>query len=442
MGPGPIIRAIRYGRAAPHLLPPPARRRRRDDPARRRRAGRGQGVLQPRRPRPIRPITPSSPGRRRPRIGADDDPRARPRLGRGSRRPRRHTPATISSGRANSAGFLYIEQDDNHRPCRVMLHRLGTPARATTSRCSPSRIRPGSSASPGRSIGRTAMIDVHGHDASETRVVDLDHPAASAAPRRAAPVGPFLRRARRTAIAFFIRTNNDGARLQDRLARRATAPGRSELARRRARIATARLIDAAALFQDYLVLLAREDSRPRLDRPRPRERRAPRRRLRRGDLLRSTSRRSTNSTARHSVSPTRRWRARQEIYDYDMRHARADAASSARRSRRATTPRTMSTRLVFAPAPDGETRAGVAAYAAGPDDSTVRRRCCSTATAPMAMRSTRASRPTGCRWSIAASSSPSRMCAAAPTRAGAGTRTASSPTSPTRSPTSSPRPAI
>ena len=26
----------------------------------------------------------------------------------------------------DSRGFLYVEQDENHRPCRVMLHRLGT----------------------------------------------------------------------------------------------------------------------------------------------------------------------------------------------------------------------------------------------------------------------------------------------------------------------------
>ncbi|MCK7474785.1 MAG: hypothetical protein MZV49_17250 [Rhodopseudomonas palustris] len=48
------------------------------------------------------------------------------------------------------------------------------------------------------------------------------------------------------------------------------------------------------------------------------------------------------------------------------------------------------------------------------------RRCCSMATAPMAMRWTRRFQPAGCRWSIAALSMPSPISAAAPTRAGAG----------------------
>ena len=52
----------------------------------------------------------------------------------------------------------------------------------------------------------------------------------------------------------------------------------------------------------------------------------------------------------------------------------------------------------------------------------------------------RRSRPAGCRWSIAASSTRSRMSAAAPRRAGTGTRTASSRRSRTRSPISSRRP--
>ena len=64
--------------------------------------------------------------------------------------------------------------------------------------------------------------------------------------------------------------------------------------------------------------------------------------------------------------------------------------------------------------------------------ATATRRCCSTATAPTAWRCRRRSPPTGCRWSIAASSMPSPISAAAPTRAGAGTSTASARRRPTR----------
>ena len=49
--------------------------------------------------------------------------------------------------------------------------------------------------------------------------------------------------------------------------------------------------------------------------------------------------------------------------------------------------------------------------------------------------------PTGCRWSIAASSTPSRISAAAPTRAGAGISTASARRRPTASTISPPAPA-
>ena len=67
------------------------------------------------------------------------------------------------------------------------------------------------------------------------------------------------------------------------------------------------------------------------------------------------------------------------------------------------------------------------------------RRCCSTATAPMAMQCRLRSTPTACRWWIAASSMPSPISAAARTRAGAGISTASARRRPTRSTISPPR---
>ena len=67
---------------------------------------------------------------------------------------------------------------------------------------------------------------------------------------------------------------------------------------------------------------------------------------------------------------------------------------------------------------------------------------CSTATAPTACPSPPASPPTRCSWSIAASSTPSPISAAARTRAIAGTRTASARRRRTPSPISSPPPNI
>ena len=65
--------------------------------------------------------------------------------------------------------------------------------------------------------------------------------------------------------------------------------------------------------------------------------------------------------------------------------------------------------------------------------STARRRCFWKATAPMPSSSRPASMPTSCRWSIAASSTPSRMSAAASRKASAGATPDAARTRPTRS---------
>ena len=74
--------------------------------------------------------------------------------------------------------------------------------------------------------------------------------------------------------------------------------------------------------------------------------------------------------------------------------------------------------------------ADLAPASQGPRARTGPRPGWSTATAPTATRFPRRSAPAVSRWSTAASSTPSRMCAAAPRRAGAGTRPASSPHKP------------
>ncbi len=125
-GPWAYYHALSNGRAASPRLPSPARRRRGNDPSRRRCAGRGQSLLQPRSGAPFARSRKARLGRRRPRLGAHDDSRPRPRALARTSTTASSTLAPTSSGRANSTGFLYIEQDDNHRPFRVMLHRLGT----------------------------------------------------------------------------------------------------------------------------------------------------------------------------------------------------------------------------------------------------------------------------------------------------------------------------
>ena len=77
----------------------------------------------------------------------------------------------------DSSAFLYVLQDENHRPWRVMLHRLGSAGGRGRLRSSRRRIQPGSSRSQSTRLGRRAFIPVHGHDASEAHVVDLEAPA-------------------------------------------------------------------------------------------------------------------------------------------------------------------------------------------------------------------------------------------------------------------------
>ena len=161
----------------------------------------------------------------------------------------------------DSQAFLYVAQDENHRPARVMLHRLGT--------ASSDDVEIFGEADPAwfisigaTRLGASAIIAVHGHDASEARVVDLDNPIAP--PLLIAPRRPGLRyEAMDHGDVFYIRTNNGGARDFQIVTAPREAPGEANW---RPFVAhkDGRLIESAALFKNYLVLLAREDNKPRL----------------------------------------------------------------------------------------------------------------------------------------------------------------------------------
>ena len=123
-------------------------------------------------------------------------------------------------------------------------------------------IRPGSSHIEPTRLGRSAMIIVHGHDASETHVVDLDSSDRKPLDRRAAAAGPPLRGdgSRRRLLYPHQRR---GARFQDR--RRATrGAGRGRTGATSSPHRDGRFIADATLFKDHLVVLVREESRPRL----------------------------------------------------------------------------------------------------------------------------------------------------------------------------------
>src|SRR5271166_3069315 len=160
----------------------------------------------------------------------------------------------------DSTAFLYVEQDENHRPFRVMLHRLGTDQREDAEifvEADPAwfiGVR-------ATRLGRSALLVVHGHDGAETHVVDLDRPSAK----------PLLIAPRRPGLfydvmdhgdGFYIRTNS-GARDFKIVFASGEAP-REENWRDVVPHREGNFIADATLFRDYLVVLAREDSRPRL----------------------------------------------------------------------------------------------------------------------------------------------------------------------------------
>ena len=161
----------------------------------------------------------------------------------------------------DSLRFLYILQDENHRPWRVMLHTVGGPAADDVliyEEADPAwfiALQP-------TELGRRAFILVHGHDASETLIVDLDDPAQP--PRLVAPRRPKLRyRVMDHGDVFYIRANAFGADDFKIVTAPADAPEEANW-RDYLPAKEGRIIEAAALFKHHLALLTRENAVPRL----------------------------------------------------------------------------------------------------------------------------------------------------------------------------------
>ena len=161
----------------------------------------------------------------------------------------------------DSTAFLYVEQDENHRPRRVMLHRLGTAQSDDVEVFVEDDPMWFIGIEPTR-LGAAAIISVHGHDASEALVVDLEHPTGP--PRLIAPRRPGFRyEVMDHGDRFFIRTNAGAPDFKIVIAPREApqeANWRDFVAGR-----DGRFIADATLFRDQLLLLTREMSRPRLE---------------------------------------------------------------------------------------------------------------------------------------------------------------------------------
>jgi oligopeptidase B len=158
----------------------------------------------------------------------------------------------------DSTAFLYVEQDDSHRPFRVMLHRLGTPQSEDAEIFAESDPAWFIAIEPTR-LGRSALIAVHGHDASETHVVDLDTPTAKPqliAPRRPGSFYDVMDHG----DCFYIRTNA-GARDFKIVVAPRDAPDEANW-RDFVPHREGRFMAGATLFRSHLVILKREESCP------------------------------------------------------------------------------------------------------------------------------------------------------------------------------------
>ena len=163
---------------------------------------------------------------------------------------------------ANDArGFYYVKVDDNHRPCRVFFHELGTAIAGD--RLVYHETDPGwfvsIQATRSRAFG---IVLVHDHDSSEAHLLDLADPLAP--PRMVSPRQAGLRYdVDHGGDRLFLLTNADKAQdfkiveapidASDRTAWLDLVPHRP-----------GRMIIAHEVFRDFLVRLEREDGLPRI----------------------------------------------------------------------------------------------------------------------------------------------------------------------------------
>ena len=158
--------------------------------------------------------------------------------------------------------LFYTVLDDNHRPSKVMRHRLGTPADQDA--LVYEETDPGYFLGIGKTeSGRFITIDAHDHaDTSEVRLIDADAPDAP----------PKLIAARDTGVTYdvsdhgdrlVIRTNIEGA-VDFKIAAAPLANPSPKTWRDVVPHKPGRLIRSMILFQDYLVRLEREHALPRI----------------------------------------------------------------------------------------------------------------------------------------------------------------------------------
>ena len=162
---------------------------------------------------------------------------------------------------ADDAAFFYVRLDEDHRASSVWLHRLGTEAsedRLIYDEPDPTWFV---DVEETRS-GRFAVVSIHGHDASEARVIERAEPLVT--PRLVAERSPGLRyEVDHRDGDFVILTNADGAVDFKIVTAPVAAPGRENW-RDLVPHEPGRLIVGTAAFARHLVRLERRDALPHI----------------------------------------------------------------------------------------------------------------------------------------------------------------------------------
>jgi oligopeptidase B len=162
---------------------------------------------------------------------------------------------------ADSRSFFYVENDENHRPCRVWHHVIGT------ARIEDKLVY--QEPDPGFFVGVSktqsdafVVISSHDHETSELRVVPADHPAAPLTLIAERRVGVEYDIDHRD-DQFIILANHDGAE-DFKIATAPIASPGPENWRDLVPHVKGRLILNIEAYKSYLVRLEREDGLPRI----------------------------------------------------------------------------------------------------------------------------------------------------------------------------------
>lgn len=162
---------------------------------------------------------------------------------------------------ADGEGFFYVRLDDNHRPSKVFLHRIGSPALEDV--LVYEEADPGFFVGLGKTLsGRFVVIAIHDHETSEVRLIDAEHPTAE--PRLVAPrVTGEEYDVEDAGDRFTILTNNGGAEDFRIVTAPVEAPGRENWETLVPHVG-GRLILSQTATKHHLVRLERVEGLPRI----------------------------------------------------------------------------------------------------------------------------------------------------------------------------------